>query len=309
MALGPRHRRPLLDRASPLRGWNGLYVPSNGHRRAVPQTAAQPEMATPQAPVSDVAPKPAAAVNAPIPPHAAEPAPRVPPMPSPQDAVARGVATGYRVIEEYLREGQGVARSVAQASTVADVAAAFDPRKLTERMVQHASDLAAAWIEYMQASLNAAGTPGSAGGSSSSTAPTEQEIPDVGAFAIPHRAPRAPQSAPQQPASPASTPRSSGSTRPLVMIDLVSTRRVASQVELNEGPLPLHCHAHALRCEADRSLRIEGVTVEAVHTATPARLIVRLAIPNDAQAGSYRALLLDADTNLPCGQLVLELFE
>jgi hypothetical protein len=97
--------------------------------------------------------------------------------------------------------------------------------------------------------------------------------------------------------------------RPLIVVDLVSTRRVASQVELVEGPLPLHCTAHALRCERDRTLRIGGVTVEAVHTCSPPKLVVHIRIPDDARAGTYRALMLDADTNLPCGQLTLELYD
>jgi hypothetical protein len=84
-------------------------------------------------------------------PVASEPASGTPA--GPMGAVQRGVEFAYRVSEEYLRQGQAMARLISQPTNGAGGArngAALDLPQLTERMLRYSTELSTMWMEAMQ---------------------------------------------------------------------------------------------------------------------------------------------------------------
>lgn len=110
----PRVQRPELERTAPVRSWSGIF----GADAAAP--AVKP------------APQPPAATR----------------RPRTAQTVQRGVELGYRVMDEYLKQGAAVASAFGgprrgQAPSSADLP------KMTQRMMQYASDFTALWFDAM----------------------------------------------------------------------------------------------------------------------------------------------------------------
>src|SRR5580698_1864216 len=113
-----KHKKPDLDRREPIRAFGGVFGPS-GEDRAARESSTKESSGKGAAQSSGT------------------------------DPVSRGVDLGYRVIDQYMRQGQAFAQAGWPLGSKGAPAAA-DPQKLTERMYQYASDLASVWFEYAQ---------------------------------------------------------------------------------------------------------------------------------------------------------------
>jgi hypothetical protein len=205
------------------------------------------------------------------------------------------------VIEEYMRQGQSFARAAA-GQRGSEEAPSPDPRKLTERMFQYASDLASVWLEYAQV---AAGQPPPVGTASGGTAGRAPAAPHVGGFDIGSESgPPRPSVRPVGPADPTLTASLGG---PGISVDIVSSRRTEITVELKPGSGGAALVAYDLRPHDPQLPPIAGVTIEPKPTEN--RVVIRLDVPHDRPPGTYTGVIVDKRTNLPQGTLAVRIFE
>ncbi len=161
------------------------------------------------------------------------------------DAVSRSVELGYRVVDEYLKQGQRAAIRLQQGRAGAEHWAQ-DVQDVTLRMAQYASDFVATWAELLER---------------------------AGSARI------APQTAPQPPEQRASQPGAP------VRLNVVCGQPSEVSVELRGGAAGRRLLAHALRAAEPWKPRLEDVTIEHVGAATVVSVKVPRACPPGAYEG------------------------
>jgi hypothetical protein len=231
MANDERITRPRLDRTSPIRNWatllGGFTTEGNG---AAPNEGERGAGARPGL----------------------------------SEAISRSVEMGYRVVDEYVRQGQRAARVLGQGGTRPDQWTG-DARDLGQRMAHYASELVGAWLELLDRA-NAA--PGAQAASAPGPAPVASPVQE----------------------SAAATP---------LRIAIESTRPVEVLVDVRAGAATGDLIVHALRaCEAWKP-RIEDVAFRAGEAGEPPHLCVR--VPAHHPPGAYEGLVIDGMTNRPVG--------
>jgi hypothetical protein len=190
---------------------------------------------------------------------------------------------GYRVIEEYMRQGQTVARMFGMPYTGGAMPGFAAPGGAApggppmEALFRSFSEFMNLWMQTMGTRAPAAGT--------------------AGPFAMGE--PPAP--VPQQ--APAPQPQSEGQVA--LTLELESPRRTEISFDLRPRSLGLPLVVHDLRApEADKP-RITGVGLETVPDEE--RLVLRLRIPAEQPPGIYSGIILDERTSLPRGTLTVRL--
>ena len=200
MSTNDRITRPPIDRTRPIRNWTALLGPF--------------------AP----APAPTEGTNPPT------------GVDSLGGAVSRSVELGYRVVDEYMRQGQRAALRLQQGRTGAEQWGQ-DIQDITLRMAQYTSELIGTWVEL----LNRAGPPRQA------TEPVSQE--------------------PEQPA-----PRSGVPLRVAVVCGQASE----VTIELRGDAAGRRLVAHALRAPEPWKPRLEDVEVRDGAAASATVVSVRV---------------------------------
>lgn len=258
-----RVKKPEPVRTQPIRNWGVLFdAPGGSPPRAMPGTPS-PKEATP-----------------------------------PGSSVSRGVETGYRVVEEYLRQGQNVARAVGlpfPGGAVAD-------EGLQDRMgamFRSFSDFAGLWMDVMgRMSAGGASTPGV-------TPPlgTAGPFPAGGAPPAPavSEAPKA--VAPERPVAPEPrvSPEPQAGAPVALTLDIQSARRIEVSVDLRPRSSGLSLVVHELRAPEPDKPRLAGVSLEGLPDEE--RVVLRIHVPDDHPPGVYSGVILDARTSLPRGTL------
>jgi hypothetical protein len=207
------------------------------------------------------------------------------------DTVARAVELGYRVIDEYVRQGQKAAQRLSTRTWNPETALR-DAQDLTARMTRHASDLVGLWVDLLDTS-NATGAWRAA--MQPGTGETQ---------AAPNAAPaaRSPTDrASDGPSTTASTP--AGRTR--IAIELTSERPAEVTVDLRSEDTTRQLVVHSLRAVEPEKPRITDVALEPATEHGPARLCIR--VPSGQPCGTYNALVIDADTSRPVGSVSLRI--
>jgi len=244
MSAKERIRRPKLDRTQPIRSWSTLFdVP-------------------PRAPGADArrgARGAATSVN---------------------DVVSRSVDLGYRVIDEYIRQGQRTAQRINDRSFGTETVV-NDFQEVGTRLAQYASDFAALWIEVMQMAT-VGGAPRWPAGQRPESAP-----PDV-----------APPAAPDAVASPAAA-----YDRARVKIAVASAQLTEVDLDLRPEVTGRRLLVQALRAVHPDHPKLTDVLFEPAQGAEAATLRIR--VPAGQPAGVYNALIIDADSSRPVGTLSL----
>lgn len=243
-----RRRRPPLDRSHPIRSWTSLLdgtEPGDDHATDAPDAARGGT------------------------------ASRV------SDAVSKSVELGYRVIDDYLQQGQRVARRLSDGRPAPEVWAT-EIQDLGVRMARYASDFMAAWMELLE--LTARG-----GGRMPNAAPT----PDG--------------PAPSPGVAERSAPPPVDVQAPRVRVAVRSRRPVEVDVDYRPERVTGSVRVHALRAlEADKP-RLENVSFQPATAADPPRLVLH--VPDAQPPGSYEGLLVDERTNRPVGSVRVDLFD
>jgi hypothetical protein len=200
------------------------------------------------------------------------------------DSVKRGVELGYRVIDEYIKQGTAVANAFATPGR-ARAPSAQDLPKMTERMMQYGSDFASIWFDamaLMMSNLNGAGVSGPSG-------PATTPPPAVYEGT--------PRSAAAQPAVVESQP----STR--LALDLRSRQPTELLFTLD---VPLTFGRVVVE---DLRTRSGGPTIQGVIVELPdnpmAAIKVGLQVPTRTPPGRYSGAILDATTKNPRGRVTV----
>lgn len=187
------------------------------------------------------------------------------------DVVTRSVELGYRVIDEYVRQGQRAAAGLRGGRT--DPAAmTSDLQGLMGRMAQYTSDFLGVWSEFVEVAMRGATMPGTANGT-----------------------------APQSPPAAASA----ASDDPGVRVELHATRPTEVAVDLRPHTPGARLGVQGMRAMEPGEPRLEGVTLEPSGPGAP--LVLRIVVPPDQPAGTYNGIVVEEETSRPLGTVSVRL--
>lgn len=236
MSDDDRVKRPRLDRRSPLRSWATLFgAPSSEGR-------------------GDDEPERRGGVD---------------------DVVSRSVELGYRVIDDWMRQGQRAAQRLGEGPYDA-TAFTQDAQDLTARIAQHASDLFGLWLKLFEMAAAGGARAGMPPGTVAGTAPN-------GGAA--------------HPAASATT-----AAAPLaVRVEVTSTIPTQVALDLRPDAAGRRLVVLALRAVDPEAPRLDDVAIG--RDGDEGAFVARLRVPDDHPAGTYNGLILDEDTSRPVGTL------
>jgi hypothetical protein len=243
----PRIQRPLLTRSEPIRSFAGIFGAPEPAANQSPKTATES-----------------------------------PPGQSPPngDGVGRSVNAGYRVIEEYLRQGQEVARALWPGARGGSTPSA-EPLNMTERMIRSASDFAGLFSEFLQ-TFSLPGT---------LPPPGSQPIPGFGIADVEKDS--------HSPPSPSAPHEDDDPT--LFSLDIQSKRRTEITLDLKPKSWTTVLDVHDLRSAGAGAHRLVGITATCLPDER--RVVFRIRIPDRQPAGTYSGIVVDRSSNLPRGTL------
>jgi len=193
------------------------------------------------------------------------------------DVIARSVDLGYRVIDEYVRQGQRAAERLSGGAP--DPAAVTnDMQEISARMAQYSSDLMSLWFQMMGAAMANAGM--------AASAPSAAAPPPPGTAAA---------------ATVAAGAASAG--EPVrVRVEVASVQPVEVGLDLRPGAGRAPLLVHALRAvDPDKP----ALAASAVPDGDEGVVRLRVQVPDDHPPGVYSGLLVDERSNLPVGALSL----
>lgn len=189
------------------------------------------------------------------------------------DAVGRSVELGYRVVEDYIRQGQKTAEQLG-SRTYGQDAMVGDVQELGMRVARYASEFMAVWFDFMERASAGGMTPGS-------WPPSPQ--PDGGA----------PRSAPMP------TRAAAEGDGARVRVAVASPWPTEVEVELRPGAAGRQLVLQALRAVEPDKPRMDDVSFRPGSGDEPPTVRVRVA--PDQPAGVYHGLLVDEETAAPAG--------
>jgi hypothetical protein len=258
-----RLKRPRLERDRPIRSWATLFpTAADGRAAAASQSngEGEAEHATP--------------ADAPLP---SDGAPGSVPL---GDMVERG----YRVIDDYIRQGQVMAQGFSPAAwgRPERTEPTQDVQELAQRVMRYGWDFAGLWFEMWSRM-------------SENLGPVPPPPPPPGANAGAAQPPAAGQSG-----TPAKTASSAPSLQ--LTVSVVCERRTTVCFELRPGASRALV-IHPLRAEGTDAPPIRDVTIDFAAGDEVATLEV--VVPAEQPPGVYNGLIVDASSSLPRGTLSL----
>jgi hypothetical protein len=252
MARRQRVKRPVPERTEPDRSWRGAF-------------GASPDASRPPSQASSAHTDPSA--------------------PDRKEASYEAINDAYRVIDDYLRQGQRMAEQFwLPAMGSNGPMNQFGP--LFERFMRSAGDMGTAWVEMMsQWSSPPRGievAQGTAGpfGAGKTTRHSERDFQE-------------------------GPPRDRPATSTGVSVQVESARKFQISVDLLDASEPGDLEIHEL-VASDRALSpIADVTIE--KDASGRRVTVRVRVPKTQPPGVYNGMLLERGTHRPRGTVSLSL--
>jgi hypothetical protein len=203
-----------------------------------------------------------------------------------KNGVSEGVALGYRVIQEYLRQGERVARSFWNPGE--EATDRYDPARLMDRALRSAQDLAGAFSEMMRVLA--------------SKAPPSADGGTPGGFDL--EAPRRTNANGRRHATETERDRS-GSDRlrptPIVALAVRSRRPVKVALQLDQGAARGVFQIPPLERSGAGGARLRGVSIAAGPGGQG--VTINLEVPPRLATGRYQGRVLDARTSRPVGFL------
>jgi hypothetical protein len=197
---------------------------------------------------------------------------------------------GYRVVEEYLRQGRNVARAMGIPSFGAAPPPADEGLQgRMGAMLRSFTDFASLWMDLM----------GKVGGGSAGVTPASGTAGPFPAGAAPDAGEPSKAVAPEPPVEPQAA-AAVGLT-----LDVQSPRRVEVSVDLRPRSWSLPLVVHDLRAPEPDKPRLTGVTLEGLPDEE--RVCLHLQVPGDHPPGVYSGVILDERTSLPRGTLTVRI--
>lgn len=197
--------------------------------------------------------------------------------------VEHGVKLGYRVIEEYIRQGQRIAQQI-NTQAYSPERLGNDVRKLTERIFRSSADLLSLWVELVN---SIAGNPDLLRNWSRMWQP-QAESPLHATTATG--------------ASPNGGPTTRGTA---VSIEILSTRPTQVMLDLQPQSAELSLMTHGLRAVDAAKPPLTDITFTPGLGGVPAR--VRICVPEGQPPDLYTGVVIDRATGLPRGTLSVRL--
>lgn len=191
------------------------------------------------------------------------------------DVVTRSVELGYRVIDEYVRQGQRAAAGLRDRRTDPE-ALTSDLQGLLGRMAQYTSEFLGVWGEFVEIATRGAMMPG---------------------FGLSNGGTGAP--------PPAATAPPAASDEPGVRVELQATRPTEVAVDLRPHTPGTRLTVQGMRAMEPGEPRLEGVTLEAPAPGAP--LVLRVVVPAEQPAGTYNGIVVEEDTSRPIGTVSVRL--
>jgi hypothetical protein len=199
--------------------------------------------------------------------------------------MSRSVELGYRVVDEYIRQGRRAAERLRSRSFSVE-SVQSDVQDASMRVAQYASEFASVWMDMLRVAAGAGAPRGSA---SQATHPFSGERPE-------------PECSPAHGEATSVTSQS----RARIALQVVSARPTETTLDLRPyafGPLLVH----ALRsADAERPRITDVAYTPATDSATAT---IRVRVPDDLPAGTYSGLLLEPESSRPAGLLSIRVFE
>ena len=211
------------------------------------------------------------------------------------EVVARSVELGYRVIDDYVRQGERMARAMSDRGASPQDMLGGDPQELARRMTQYAMDFTGLWFQMIQSA--SAGFPaGAAGPFANFGFPPAPLWPT----APPAREPaQAAQDAPAA-ASPTTTPVQM--LRARVAIDSTLPVEVSLDLRPEAGARPMSLQS--LRAADAAKPRLSDVSISRAGADEP--YVLRVRVPAGQPAGVYNGLIVEEESGLPVGTVSLK---
>jgi hypothetical protein len=182
------------------------------------------------------------------------------------DVVSRSVELGYRVVDEYIRQGQKAAERFGSRTLGADTVPS-DVQDFGVRMMQYTSDVFGLWFEMMTAMMAPLGAspprPAPAGANGNGHAPHPPAV----------------------------------AARARVRVEIASTRPAEVAVDLRPEAAGRRLVVQALRAVDPGLPRLADVVI----AADDGGVTLRIRVPPDVPAGTYNGLVIDEDTSAPVG--------
>ncbi len=202
-----------------------------------------------------------------------------------EDIVGRAVELGYRVIDEYVRQGQRTARRLSDRSM--DPGAIIgDMQELTSRIAQFATEWSGLWIDVAQSMAKGVGA--------------------MNPFGEQRPTPSEPMTAASR--SRSTQPRTSESDEAArIRIDVDAARHIEVSMDIRPDATHRPLILHALRALDPALPRLTDLAFTPCVGDQPATL--RLRVPAAQPAGTYSGVIVDAETNVPVGTLSVRVSE
>lgn len=200
-----------------------------------------------------------------------------------REAGYQAINNAYRLIDEYVRQGQRMAENLwlPLGGSASRTASSFNA---PERLMRAMGDMTMAWIEVMEQFTKSA-----------QQKPEHGPAGSAGPFASSRVDP--PNAAP--PASPAPSPEKTGA-QPL-KLSLDARGRVEVSVQLGEGAALDQLTTTELRSFGSDAQPIHGVELSGL----PEDPVLRVRVPEGQPAGTYNGLFLERGSQRPCGTISL----
>lgn len=191
--------------------------------------------------------------------------------------LTRAVELGYRVVDDYIRQGQNAARLVAQRA-YGPQALQQDAQHLMTRMFEYTSEFSAMWFDFI------------------GTAATGWPAAGV------DRAASAPAPPPRAAAGDSTSSAATASEKYSTISVYVETDR---PVTLRTGLRPIadgvSLRVQALRAASPDLPLLDDLAVSRAGAGAP--VVVRIGIPRDHPPGTYGGVIVDDATNVPVGTI------
>lgn len=186
------------------------------------------------------------------------------------DAVSDGVKLGYRVIEEYLRQGQQAAQQINNRS-YSPGAMGNDIQEMLERLARYYTDLGALWGDLVNSLV------------------AKPEF--LNSFLRPF----------QQSSTPSTANGASANGATAVAIEVVSTRPTQVTLDLHPHLEKQSLAIYGLRAVDPEKPPLTDITFASGLDLGPVRLRIR--VPDGQPPDIYTGVIVDKTTNLPRGTL------
>ncbi len=204
-----------------------------------------------------------------------------PDPPSFNDVVARSVDIGYRVIDEYMRQGQKAAQRFSERSFGPD-AVVNDVREVADRMAQQASEVLGLWFQFLEM-VSASGV----------MRPMTDALDPTRATTPPSASPGAAAAENGARARPADAAR--------VRVEVTSPYPTEVAVELRAAAGSGPYIVHALRAADADKPRLTEIALIAAPAGGDEGPRLRVRVPQDQPSGIYNGLIVDETTSRPVG--------